>query len=121
VGVSLSLIALLIFGGNAVLAALAVLGVGVFGMGMAPSLQHRVVSLAGPGAPLAASLPASAVNAGIAFGGVAGGISLELAGATAAALTGVGISVLAIGAAWATSLLTPAPATDPVVATPIPS
>ena len=53
--------------------ALAVLGIGLFGMGTGPSIQYRVVSLAGPGAPLASALPASAVNAGIAFGAFAGG------------------------------------------------
>ena len=77
IGVTVSLVAMLVFGANPWLVALAVLGIGLFGMGMAPSMQHRVVSLAGPGAPLASSLPASAVNAGIAFGSFAGGIAID--------------------------------------------
>jgi DHA1 family inner membrane transport protein len=106
IGVTLSLLALFLLGSNPVAAAAAVLGMGLFGMGMAPSMQHRVVSLAGPGAPLASSLPASAVNAGIASGSFAGGLAIAGAGLPAAVLTGVVVSVIAIAAAFATSLLT---------------
>jgi DHA1 family inner membrane transport protein len=106
IGVTLSLLALFLLGSNPVAAAAAVLGMGLFGMGMAPSMQHRVVSLAGPGAPLASSLPASAVNAGIASGSFAGGLAIAGAGLPAAELTGVVVSVIAIAAAFATSLLT---------------
>jgi DHA1 family inner membrane transport protein len=122
IGVTASLVALHLFGGSAPLVALAVLGLGLFAMGMAPSMQHRVVHLAGPGAPLASSLPASAVNAGIACGSLAGGAAIHVGGTPAAVLTGVLFSVLAVGAAWATSRLQPAeipesrPATE-VVAT----
>lgn len=105
IGVTASLLALFLFGANPVVAAVAVLGMGLFGMGMAPSMQHRVVSLAGPGAPLASSLPASAVNAGIASGSFAGGIAIGASGLPAAVLTGTVVSVLAIAAAWATSFL----------------
>jgi MFS transporter, DHA1 family, inner membrane transport protein len=87
--------------------ALAVLGLGLFAMGMAPSMQHRVVSLAGPGAPLASSLPASAVNAGIACGSLTGGAAIHAGGPPATVVTGVVFSVLAVGAAWATSRLQP--------------
>ena len=81
------------------LAVLAVAGIGLFGMGMAPSMQHRVVSLAGAGGPLAASLPASAVNVGIALGSVAGGVAIDASGLHAAVLTGAAIAVVAVVAA----------------------
>ncbi len=92
---TVSLVALLVFGSNPWLVALAVLGVGLFGMGMGPSIQYRVVSLAGPGAPLASSLPASAVNAGIAFGAFAGGIAIDGGGVPFAVVTGIAIAVAA--------------------------
>ena len=109
IGVTLSLAVLFLFGANALVAAVSVLGVGVFGMGTAASIQHRVVSLAGPGAPLASSLPASAVNAGIAAGAFLGGVALDVAGVSAAVLTGTGLAVLAVGAAWATSVIRAVP------------
>ena len=68
IGVAASLLTLYLVGAIAVLVALALLASGVFAMGMAPSLQYRVVSLAGPGGAFAQSLPASAANLGIAFG-----------------------------------------------------
>ena len=105
IGVTASLVALLVFGSNPWLVALAVLGIGLFGMGTGPSIQYRVVSLAGPGAPLASALPASAVNAGIAFGAFAGGIAIDGGGVPFAVITGIAIAVAAIAAAWATSLL----------------
>lgn len=86
---------------------LAVLGMGLFGMGMAPSMQHRVVSLAGAGAPLASSLPASAVNAGIAFGSFDGGAAIGGGGVPVAVMTGAIIVAFAVAAAWATSFLKP--------------
>jgi MFS transporter, DHA1 family, inner membrane transport protein len=66
-----------------------------------------VVSLAGPGGGLAQSLPASAVNVGIAFGSFAGGVAIGGFTASAAVFTGLIIAVLAIAAAWATSFLKP--------------
>lgn len=105
VGVTASLLAMFLFGAHPVVAAVSILGMGLFGMGMAPSMQHRVVSLAGLGAPLAASLPASAVNAGIAIGSFAGGVAIELAGVPAAVLTGAVVAAVAVVAAWATSYL----------------
>lgn len=111
IGVLFSLILMLVFGGNGWLAGLAVLGVGLLGMGTAPSIQHRVVTLSGPGAPLAASLPASAVNAGIAFGSFAAGVAIDAGGIVFAVVTGIGIAVVAIVVAWATSFLkAPVPA-----------
>ncbi|PVE94138.1 MFS transporter [Microbacterium sp. TPD7012] len=116
-GVLISLGALLLFGGNPWIVGLSVLGIGMLGMGTAPSIQHRVVALAGPGAPLAASLPASAVNVGIAFGSLAGGIALEQWGEAFAVIVGMGIAVVAIVVAWGTSFLqAPAASGRPVEA-----
>ncbi len=108
IGVTASLLTMYLFGGNALVVAIAVLSTGLFGMGMAPSLQHRVVSLAGPGAPLASSLPASAVNVGIAFGSFAGGAAIDVGGLSTAVITGAFIAAIAVAAAWATSFLKPA-------------
>ena len=105
VGVLVSLGVMMAFGGNPWIVGLAVLGIGMLGMGTAPSIQHRVVALSGPGAPLAASLPASAVNVGIAFGSFAGGLALEQRGPEFAVFTGMGIAVVAIVVAWGTSFL----------------
>lgn len=107
IGVTASLVALSLFGANPWLAGAAVVGIGLFGMGAAPSLQHRVVALAGPGAPLAASLPASAVNAGIAVGSLAGGVAIEASGIPAAVVAGIVLAALAIAAAAASAVLKP--------------
>lgn len=107
-GVTTSLVVLFAFGGDPIVVAVAVLGIGLFGMATGPSLQHRVVNLAGPGAALAASLPASAVNVGIAGGAVAGGMAIDLAGVSAAPLTGAVVGAVAVVVAWATGFLAPA-------------
>jgi DHA1 family inner membrane transport protein len=112
-GVTISLILLFSFGGNPLVVAIAVIGIGMFGMATGPSLQHRVVSLSGPGAPLASSLPASAVNAGIAGGAFAGGVAIDLAGVPAAVLTGAAVGAISILAAWATGFLKPAAVAAP--------
>lgn len=111
VGVVGALAALHLMGTVAPVAAVAVLALGLFGMGMAPSLQYRVVSLAGPGAALAQSLPASAVNVGIAFGSFAGGLAVERFTASSVVLPGLVIAVAAVAVAWATRNVGP-----PVVA-----
>lgn len=87
----------------------AVVGTGLFGMGTAPSLQHRVTALAGPGAPRAPSLPASAVNAGIAGGSFVGGLTIAAGGVAAVALVGGAVAAVAVAVAAATSALRPAP------------
>jgi DHA1 family inner membrane transport protein len=107
VGVAASLLTLYLVGTFAVLVALALLAAGGFAMGMAPSLQYRVVSLAGPGGALAQSLPASAANVGIAFGSFAGGVAIGGFTASAAVITGLIIAVIAIPVAWASSFLKP--------------
>ncbi|WP_049565272.1 MFS transporter [Nonomuraea sp. SBT364] len=112
-GVALSLLALYFVGAVAFLVAIALLAWGLFAMGMVPSLQYRVVSLAGPGGALASSLPASAANVGIAAGSVAGGAAIGNFTATAPIITALIIAVIAIPVAWATSFLKPpAPQTD---------
>jgi DHA1 family inner membrane transport protein len=112
-GVTISLVVLFAFGGNPLVVAIAVVGIGLFGMATGPSLQHRVVSLSGAGAPLASSLPASAVNAGIAGGAFAGGVAIDVAGVSAAVLTGATIGAISIVAAWATGFLKPAAVAAP--------
>ena len=118
VGITVALVALHLLGGNGLLAWLAIFALGLLGMGMAPSMQHRVTSLAGAGAPLAASLPASAANTGIAIGSLAGGAAISYAGVPAAVVTGAVVAVLAVAAAWLTSALRPAgvPAVRPTSA-----
>ena len=93
--------------------ALILLAWGAFAFGMTPSLQLRVVSLAGPGGQLASSLPASAINLGIALGSLAGGMAYSHSGVKAPVITGLVIAVTAIAAAVATRRLAP-----PVTAAP---
>jgi DHA1 family inner membrane transport protein len=108
-GVTLCLLALQAFGAQPVAAAACVLGIGLFGMGIAPSMQHRVVHLAGPGATLASSLPSSAVNVGIALGATTGGLAINVAGISSIAVTGAAIAALSVLIAWtAASLQAPA-------------
>jgi DHA1 family inner membrane transport protein len=106
-GVAVCLVALYVVGTIAVLVALVLLASGLFAMGMAPSLQYQVVSLAGPGGGFAQSLPASAANVGIAFGSFAGGVAVGSFTASAAVIAGLIIAVIAIPVAWATSYLKP--------------
>ncbi|MEU0737251.1 MFS transporter, partial [Streptomyces lavendulocolor] len=69
----LALGALHLTGSHPVLAGVALAAWGLVGFGIVPSLQLRIISLAGPGGDLAATLGASAVNAGIAAGAAVGG------------------------------------------------
>jgi DHA1 family inner membrane transport protein len=107
VGVAVCLLALYLGGAVAFLVVLAFLAWGVFAMGMVPSLQYRVVSLAGPGGALAQSLPASAANVGIAAGSYAGGVAIGGFTASAPVIAGLIIALLAIPVALATSFLRP--------------
>ncbi|ETK30538.1 MFS transporter [Microbispora sp. ATCC PTA-5024] len=88
-----------------VLVALALLVWGLVGFGLVPSLQYRVVDLAGPGRDLAATLPASAVNTGIAVGALAGGWSLDSFGPASVVVTGLLVCLVALPATWASGLL----------------
>jgi DHA1 family inner membrane transport protein len=84
IGVAVSLVALYLFGEIAFVVALALFALGLFEMGMAPSLQYRVVELAGPG-----------------------GLAIGAFTASAAVITGLVIAVTAIAAALATNFLKP--------------
>ncbi len=59
---------------------------GAAGWGLVPSLQYRTVSLAGPGRDLAATLPASVLAGGIAFGALLGGWAIASFGPAAPVL-----------------------------------
>jgi DHA1 family inner membrane transport protein len=107
VSAAVALAGLYLFGTNPFLVGALLLALGVCAMGMGPSLQYRVVALAGPGEQLAQSLPASAINLGIAFGSFAGGLALAAFDTSAAILTGLVMAVVAIPLAWATSRLEP--------------
>jgi MFS transporter, DHA1 family, inner membrane transport protein len=107
IGTAVALLALYLAGTIAFLVALALLALGRVRLGMVPSVQYRVISLAGPGGALAQSLPASAANVGIAFGSFAGGVAVGSFTASAAVLTGLIIAVISVPVAWATSLLKP--------------
>jgi DHA1 family inner membrane transport protein len=86
---------------------------GVVGFGLVPSLQYRVVSLAGPGRDLASTLPASAVTAGIAVGALVGGWAVAGHGGIGAMVTGLVFCAVAVPLSWATSLLRPPAITSP--------
>jgi MFS transporter, DHA1 family, inner membrane transport protein len=119
IGVAVSLLVLYFVGTIAVLVALALLAFGFFAMGMVPSMQYRVVSLAGPGGQLASSLPASAANVGIALGWYAGGVAIDTFTASSTVITGLIIAVISIPVAGAASFLKPpviADAMGPAVA-----
>lgn len=110
-GLALCLLTLYAVGAIAVLVALTLLAVGLCAMGMAPSMQYRVISLAGPGGTLAQSLPASAANVGIALGSLVGGAAISAFSSAATVIAGLLIAVIAVPLAWATGFLKP-PATE---------
>lgn len=106
-GTAVSLLVLYLVGEVAILVMLSLLALGVFAFGMLPSLQYRVVNLAGPSGALASSLAPAAANLGIAFGSVAGGLSIGSSAATSAVTTGLLIALVAVPVAWATGFLRP--------------
>ncbi|WP_101789712.1 MFS transporter [Nonomuraea indica] len=75
---------------------------GLVGFGLVPALQYRVATLAGPARDLAATLPASAVNAGIAGGALLGGWSLTSSGLPAVVLTGLLMCLACLPLTWMT-------------------
>ena len=105
----LALGALYLAGSVPIVVAVALCVWGLAGFGLVPSLQYRVVSLAGPGRDFAATLPASAVTAGIALGALAGGWAVSNHGASAAALAGLVICAAALPLSWAAGFLKPQP------------
>ncbi|NJP92394.1 MFS transporter [Nonomuraea sp. FMUSA5-5] len=111
---ALCLGALYLAGAVAFLVVLVLPAWGLFAMGMVPSLQYRVVHLAGPGGALASSLPASAANLGIAAGSAAGGAAIGGSTASAPVIAGLVIAVLSVPVAWGTGFLKPpAPEREP--------
>ncbi|WP_113902390.1 MULTISPECIES: MFS transporter [Brevibacterium] len=78
--VAASIMVLVFWGANPVVALFALLVLGMCAAGITSPWQHRVEHLAGPGAILAASLPASAANFGDAMGAFAGGRAIDLGG-----------------------------------------
>jgi DHA1 family inner membrane transport protein len=112
---ALALGAVYLAGTTPVLVALALAGWGLVGFGLVPALQLRVVSLAGPGGDLAATLGASAVNLGIALGAFVGGRVTAGPGVHTVALVATIIVAGALPATWATRRLRPvATPTEPV-------
>lgn len=108
--------ALYLFGSNPLVAVIALGAWGLAGFGMVPAIQLRVVGLAGPGADFAASLSASAVNAGIAAGSLAGGLALAGFGVEAPMAMAIALCTLALPATWSpTRFLRPH---DPVLDSP---
>ncbi|MDP9846698.1 MFS transporter [Streptosporangium lutulentum] len=107
VGIAVSLLALYLVGSIAWLVALVLLALGLSFYSIVPSLQVRVIVLAGPGGQLAQSLPVSAANVGIAFGAFAGGIAINNYSASATVITGLVFSVVTIAVAWGTGFLKP--------------
>lgn len=99
--------ALYLVGSTPVLAVLALAAWGFVGFGLVPALQLRVITLAGPGADLAATLGASAVNAGIAGGSLIGAWAVADAGVETPLVAGAAIIAVALPATWASRFLVP--------------
>ncbi|MDG4861820.1 MFS transporter, partial [Streptomyces sp. T-3] len=90
-----------LFGESPLLVGLLLAVWGLVGFGVTPSLQLRVISLAGEGGDLAATLGASAVNAGIASGAAVGGWALAEYGVGDVPLVALIAVVIALPAVWA--------------------
>ncbi|WP_267959180.1 MFS transporter [Streptomyces sp. NRRL S-1813] len=101
----LALGGLYLSGPHPLFVAVALAAWGLVGMGITPSLQLRVISLAGEGGDLAATLGASAVNAGIASGAAIGGGTVAAYGLEHVPLAAVVVSAVALPATWATRWL----------------
>ena len=108
VGVAASLAGLALWGANPVVAVVALLALGICGAGITSPWQHRVEHLAGPGAILAASLPASAGNLGDAIGAFAGGRAIDVGGVPAAIVVAAVLATVSVVAAIVTRSLRPA-------------
>jgi len=96
---------LYLVGSIPILVAVALTVWGLVGFGLVPSLQYRVVSLAGRGRDFAATLPASAVTLGIAVGALIGGWAVADNGPSGAVVAGLVICTVALPAVLATSWL----------------
>lgn len=107
-----ALAAVYVAGASPFAMAVAVGAWGLAGFALVPSLQLRVITLAGSGGDLAATLGASAVNAGIAAGSAAGGWAIAIYGLRAAVLLAVGLAAIALLATSASRWLSPAVTSD---------
>lgn len=96
------LASLYFFGDMPFMAVLILAAWGIVGFAMVPAIQLRVVGQAGPGGDLAASLSASAINAGVAAGSLMGGWALAQFDVYAVVLLGLAMCTLALPATWAT-------------------
>ena len=108
----LALALLYLIGSIPILVAVALAAWGLIGFGLVPSLQLRVITLAGRGGDLAATLGVSAVNLGIASGAVVGGWAGARWDVNATVVAATLICLVALPATWATRLLR-APGSDP--------
>jgi DHA1 family inner membrane transport protein len=107
-GLAIMLTALYLVGSVPALAVLALVGWGLVGFGLVSTvLQLRVIALAGPGGDLAASLGASAANAGIAIGALVGGQVVANVGVRETVLAGALILLACLPATVAARSLRP--------------
>ncbi|MGH2446371.1 MAG: MFS transporter [Thermoleophilaceae bacterium] len=102
-----ALLALYLVGATPILAALALAAWGVAGFAIAPAVQLRVITLAGSGGDVAATLGVSAINAGIASGSLIGGAVIASQGADGPVLGAVIACSLALPFTWASRFLSP--------------
>ncbi len=106
IGALVAALAVMFWAGTSpVVVAIALVVWGLVGFGLVPSLQYRVVSLAGPGRDLAATLPSSAVTLGIAIGSVGGGWALSAHGSSGPVLIGLVACAVALPISLVTGLL----------------
>jgi MFS transporter, DHA1 family, inner membrane transport protein len=120
VGLTAMLLALYLVGTVPALAVLALVGWGLVGFGLVSTvLQLRVIALAGPGGDLAASLGASAANAGIAIGALVGGQVIANVGVRETALAGALMLLACLPATVAARSLRPAAPGERVTSPPI--
>ncbi|MGP3959125.1 MFS transporter [Nonomuraea sp. 3N208] len=102
---------LYLIGPSPVLVAVVLVVWGHVGFGLVSiAIQVRVISLAGQGKDLAASLGASAANAGIATGALIGGQVVSHVGVHYTALAGAAVCLLALPVVLATRSMRPASA-----------
>lgn len=94
----IALVGLFVVGSSPWLTPVALVVWGTAGFAIVPPYQLRVISSAGAGSDLAATLGASAVNAGIALGALIGGATLAGPGARAIAVVAAIICALALPA-----------------------
>ncbi|MGW8483378.1 MFS transporter [Microbacterium sp. NPDC055903] len=105
--VTAALLALVLWGSNAIIAVGALLVLSACAASIASPWQHRVEHLAGPGAVFAASLPASASNLGDAAGAFAGGQAIDVSGIPAAIGAAAILASVSVVIAIATRALRP--------------